>query len=302
MYKLTHSYEQSKKQNKNIQLFFHVNPCGKVFTHDQQTWKARSRIILDPFCPVHWQTTLSLHRCQATFSSCHSYSDPSKTNFPKLLPQQLKVWQRSTAVQKSPSQGEYNHMAKRVTVWEDKTCLCASRSLSLYSFPNHQRQICTVADKKEVKLLKNWTGRLGVESAVCGVEVKEMPLFSQQHCRGIQVSGTANLNVWLHGLYVSFRKQVNLWLYVSGYSLFVSPPAVKIVKKLREKQKVEMLQQQHVERTQKDVFTEITTVALVFITQFKVMEDRTLQLHGVYFSPKHKKEHHMWTGSRSQVR
>lgn len=96
-----------------------------------------------------------------------------------------------------------------------------------------------MADKKEVKLLKNWTSRQGVESAVCGVDVKEMPLFSQQRRRGIQVSATANLNVWLRGLYVSFRMRVNLWLCVFGYGLFVSPPAEKMVKmaKFREKQK-----------------------------------------------------------------
>lgn len=58
-------------------------------------------------------------------------------------------------VHKSPSQGEYNCMAERASVWEDKSCLCASRSVSLYSSPNHQRQLCMVADKKEVKLLKN---------------------------------------------------------------------------------------------------------------------------------------------------
>lgn len=163
----------------------------------------------------------------------------SKQNeFPKLLPQQLKVWQWSAAVQKSPSLGAYSRTAERVPAWEDKTRFYAAHSLSLYSFPNHQRQLCTVADKKEVKLLKTWTSRLGVESAVCGVEVKETPLFSQQHRRGIQVSATANLNVWLHGLYVSFRTRVNLWLGVFGYSLFVSPPAVKMVKmaKFREKQ------------------------------------------------------------------
>lgn len=79
----------------------------------------------------------------------------SKQNeFPKLLPQQLKVWQWSAAVQKSPSLGAYSRTAERVPAWEDKTRFYAAHSLSLYSFPNHQRQLCTVADKKEVKLLK----------------------------------------------------------------------------------------------------------------------------------------------------
>lgn len=83
-----------------------------------------------------------------------SLKTTSKPNeFPKLLPRQLKVLQWHTAVQRSPSQGVYNCMAERVTVWEDKTCLYASRFL--YSFPNHQRQLSAVADKKEVKLLKN---------------------------------------------------------------------------------------------------------------------------------------------------
>lgn len=78
---------------------------------------------------------------------------------------------------------------------------------SLYSFLNHQRQRCAVADKKEVKLLKNRTSRLGVESAVGGVEVKEMPLFSQQHCQQIRVSASTNLNVtaWFLHLF-SVRK------------------------------------------------------------------------------------------------
>lgn len=108
---------------------------------------------------------------------------------------------------------------------------------TLYSSPNHQRQLCTVADKKEVKLLKNWTSRLGVESAICEVEAKEMPLFSQQHSCGIQVSATANLNVWLRGLYVSFRIRVNLWVLVFGCILFEK--TVKMVE-FGEKQKVEM--------------------------------------------------------------
>lgn len=100
-----------------------------------------------------------------------------------------------------------------------------------------------MADKKEVKLLENWTSRLGVESAICGVEVKEMALFLQQHCCGIQMSATANLNVWRHGLYVSFRMRVNQWLHVFAYSLFVSPPAEKKVKmaEFEEMQKAEML-------------------------------------------------------------
>lgn len=111
--------------------------------------------------------------------------------------------------------------------------------LPLYSFLNHQRQVGVLADKKEVKLLKNWTSRLGVERVVCGAEVKEMPLFCQQRCRGIQVSATANLNVGLRGAYVSFQTRVNLWLRVFGYSLFVSPPAEWMVKiaKFREGKK-----------------------------------------------------------------
>lgn len=229
------------KVNRKVQPFFQVHPCGKVFTHDQQAWKARSRIFFGPFLSCATANNLVTAQVSGNFFKLPLKTRSKHNEFPKLLPRHLKVRQWRTAVQRSPSRGVYNRMAERVTVWEDKTCLYASRSL--YSFSNHQRQLCAVADKKEVKLLKNWTSRLGVESAVCGVEVKEMPLFSQQHCRGIQVSATANLNVQLRGFYVSFRMRVNLWMCVFGYSLFVSPPAEKMVKmaKCREKQNAEML-------------------------------------------------------------
>lgn len=98
-----------------------------------------------------------------------SFKSRSKQNeYPKLLPRQLKVRQWNTAVQRSPSQGVYKRVAERASVWEDETCLHASRSL--HSLPNHQRQLAAVADKKEVKLLK--TEQVGGELKVPSVGLK----------------------------------------------------------------------------------------------------------------------------------
>lgn len=47
---------------------------------DQLTCKVQSRIFSDPFCPLPWQRTSSLYRCEANFSTCHSNPDPRKTN------------------------------------------------------------------------------------------------------------------------------------------------------------------------------------------------------------------------------
>ncbi len=141
------------KVNRKVQPFFQVHPCGKVFTHDQQAWKARSRIFFGPFLSCATANNLVTAQVSGNFFKLPLKTRSKHNEFPKLLPRHLKVRQWRTAVQRSPSRGVYNRMAERVTVWEDKTCLYASRSL--YSFSNHQRQLCAVADKKEVKLLKN---------------------------------------------------------------------------------------------------------------------------------------------------
>lgn len=144
--------------------------------------KQAAGFFLDSFCPALWQTTMSQHMCQATFSSRHSKADPSKTNFPSCC-QHSSKYSNGVLLCRGPC------LRECTTAWQSVR-LCGRikhASASLYSFPNHQRQLCALADKKEVKLLKNWTCRLGVESAICGVEVKEMPLFFQQHCCGIQM-------------------------------------------------------------------------------------------------------------------
>lgn len=158
MDKLTHNNEQSRPKKK-VKLLFQVHPRGKVFTHDQQTCKNAQQDFLDPFCPRASPSNIVSAQVSGNFfSSCHSKPDRNKHAYPKLLPRQLKVRQKSAAVQRSPSQGVYNLRAEHVTVWEDKTCLYASRSgalLFFFFFYKHQRPHGGVADKKEVKLLKN---------------------------------------------------------------------------------------------------------------------------------------------------
>ncbi len=160
------------KVNEKVKLFFQAHPCGKVFTHDQQTRKPNSKIFVDSFCPVPWQTTLSLHRCQATFSSCHSKPDLSKMNFPSCC-------QGSSKDGNGVLLCRGLRLREWTTVWQS-VWVCGRikhASHSLYSLPNHQRQLCALADKKEVKLLKKRTSRLGVESAICWVEVKRDATF-----------------------------------------------------------------------------------------------------------------------------
>lgn len=208
MYKLTHSHEQS--QQKSTTIFFKNTLVARCLRMINRHGKQAEGFFLDFFCPVSWKTTLSLHRCQATFSSCHSNPDPSKTNFPSCCHGSSK-YGNGVPLCRGP------RLRECTTAWQS-VWLCGRikhGSRSLYSFPKHQRQLCAVADKKEVKLLKNWTSRLGAESAICGVEVKEMPLFSQQHSCGIQVSATANLNVWRFiRLFQNASKSVTarLWL------------------------------------------------------------------------------------------
>lgn len=211
----TNSHTAMNKVDKSRTPFSSTPLWQGVYTWSTDMENTQQE-FLDPFCPAPWRATSSPRRCQAAFSSCHSKPDTNKNASPKLLPRQLKVRQQSTAVQRSPSQGAYSHTPEHVTVWEDKTCLCASRSRSLYFFQKHQRPHSRVADKKEVKLLKNWTSRLGVESAVKGLKWKKHHYSSQQHCSGFQASATANLNVWLPGLHLFHNANkcvaVRLWL------------------------------------------------------------------------------------------
>lgn len=121
--------------------------------------------ILDPFCPVPWQTTLSLQRCQATFSSCHSKPDPSKTNFPSCCHGSSK-YGNGVLLCWGP------RLRVHTTAWQS-VGLCGRikhASRSLYSFLNHQRQLCTVADKKEVKLMES--EQVGWELKVLSVGLK----------------------------------------------------------------------------------------------------------------------------------
>lgn len=208
----THTYVHTREQSrqKGATVF-----SSKVFTHDQQTSKAHSRIFWGTFyVPClgkhHHQCTgvrqlfqaVTQNQIQVKWispSCCHGSSKYSN-GVPLCRGPRLR--ECTTAWQSVRLRGRIKHASMPL-------------AHSLYSFPNHQRQRCTVADKKEVKLLKNRTSRLGVESAVCGVEVKEMPLFSQQHCQRIRVSASANLNVtaWFIHLFQYASKCVTVCLW-----------------------------------------------------------------------------------------
>lgn len=127
-----------------------------------------------------------------------SFKSRSKQNkFPKLLPWQLKVWQQSTPVQRCPSQGVYNRMSERVTVWEDKLYF----SFSLL-FPKPSKMALRMAEKKEVKLLKTWTSRLEVVECLT---VWFIHLFQN-------ASEIASVCLWLHfSCFTSSWKMV--WMF-----------------------------------------------------------------------------------------
>lgn len=87
---LLHTVGKNKKARRHNK--YKVTQKGQHFFKDtlverllhmiNRNGKQVAGFFLDSFCPVPWQTTMSLHMCQATFSSCHSKADPSKTNFP----------------------------------------------------------------------------------------------------------------------------------------------------------------------------------------------------------------------------
>lgn len=152
-----------------VLAFLHmINRHGRL---DSRIFKKKKNF--NSFWPVPRQTTAPPHMCQATFSTRHSQTDPSEMYFPSCCNGSSK---RANGVPlcRGPRLRECtSHGSARDCVggW--------NALLALFTVPpNHQRQPRAVADKKEVKLLKTWTSRLGVERAVGGVELKEMPLRS----------------------------------------------------------------------------------------------------------------------------
>lgn len=113
---------------------------------------ARRAAFRDSFCAALRQTTSSLRRCQATFSSRYWKPDPSKTNTPSCSHNSSRS-----------SGGKRLRRAPRLGgAYGGRACVCASRSL--YSFPNHQRPLGAAADTKGGKRLEDSTSRLRVES------------------------------------------------------------------------------------------------------------------------------------------
>lgn len=151
MDELTHSNEQSRqKQNPFFKYTLVARCLHMINRHGKHTAG-----VFGPFLSCALASNVVTAQVSGSV-----FKLPLKTRYKqKRISQVVATAAQSTATEhrcaEVPVSGSVQRTPEHVTVWEDKTCLCASRSRSLYFFQKHQRPHGRVADKKEVKLLKN---------------------------------------------------------------------------------------------------------------------------------------------------